>query len=415
MDRRTAIALIGGMLAAACGPRPAPPSPMDELAERYVRVALQVAQHDPRLVDGWLGPDGWRPGPRVPVAGLVSEIEAVGGAVSALEVEGDAARRQRYLRGQLQALHLAGRRLLGDTFPLASEAARVYGWTPPPVDWELVRSAIDALDRRWPGSDPVGTRVQAFRRRLIVAPDRREAVARAALGVCRERTRAAIQLPAGEDVTLAMVSGMPWDGYCRYEGRGRSVIEVNSDGAPTVSRLLWLAAHEGYPGHHVQHVVIDRVLVEGLGWVEYALQPAFGPHLLVAEGAAELGVEIVLPDEHREHVYADVLLPEAGLPAALARDIVDLERLSIDVEPAIPEIVAAYLDGAASAGDSVERLARETLVADPRAFLSFAERQRTRLYAYPMGRWLAEAVVGAPMAPDAWARLFALYERGLVA
>ncbi|MFP5378418.1 MAG: hypothetical protein ACLGHP_01405 [Vicinamibacteria bacterium] len=416
IDRRTALGALATLAAGACAPRtPIPPPSFDTAAERYVRAALQLAQHDPRLVDGWSGPADWRPGPRVPVAGLVAELEALALEVADLRVAGgDDARRGRYLAGQVQALHLAGRRLLGDSAPLADEAQRAYGRTMPAVDAPLVIGALDALNERLPGSGALGPRAQAFRRQMIVPADRVEAVARAAFEACRDRTRAAMTLPEGEAATLAFVQGTTWDAWCRYDGGLRSTIEVNQAGEATVSRLCWLMAHEAYPGHHVQHVVIDHALVQGRGWQELALQPAFGPHLLMAEGAAEWGVERVLPDPEREVLYADVLLPAAGLSPDLALDIVALERLSLDLEMAVVSLAADYLDGKANAETTIDLLTRESVVADPRAFVHFAEQQRTRLYAYPVGRQLVLERLGAPAAPGTWARLQTFYEQGLV-
>ena len=60
-----------------------------------------------------------------------------------------------------------------------------------------------------------------------------------------------------------------------------------------VSRAFRLACHEGYPGHHVQHLLIDRVYDERQ-WPELLLTPGFGPHLFFLEGAAEVGADLAL-------------------------------------------------------------------------------------------------------------------------
>lgn len=410
ISRRAVLGALAGVAFAGCAPRrPADPT-IDEMAERYVRTALQFAQHQPRLVDGWLGPAEWSPGARVPVAGLAAELERL-----LTELEPIAASvpehsaRARYLLNQVRALYLAARRLLGQSMPLALEAQVAFGRTMPPVDVELAVSAREALESRLPGTGPLGARLVAFRRRETVPAARVSTVFARALSICREATRAALPLPDDERAEVVRVEGMPWDGFCRYQGGRRSLLEINQDGVFPVSRLLRLAAHEAYPGHHVQHVITDATLVEGRGWVEFALLPAFGPHLLLAEGAAEVGVDLVAPDQARAHIYTDDLLPAAGLSPELADTMVSVERLSLDIEPVIPEIVGAYLDGHAGGDDTVARLAEETLVADPRAFLSFAERQRSTLYAYPAGRLIVEQAIMLEGPSQAWERLTELY------
>jgi hypothetical protein len=411
MSRRSALGVFAGLVLAACAPRrPLAPS-IDGMAETYVRTALQLAQHQPRLVDGWLGPDHWRPGPRVPVAGLVTTLEALLRGLEPIAAsDPEHSPRARYLLAQTRALFMAGRRLLGDTMSLALEAQVVFGRSMPPADLELVASAREALELRLPGTGPLGARLQAFRRQEIVPQERVDAVFARALAVCRDVTRAAIPLPPDEHVDVVKKPQLAWDGFCRYRGGRQSVIEINRDAGFPVSRLLRLAAHEGYPGHHVQHVLTDTVLVSGRGRMEFALQPAFGPHLLLAEGAAEVGVDLVLPDTHRMRLYEEDLLPAAGLAPGLAETMVAVERLALDIESLIPEIVAAYLDGTASGEATVERLTEETLVADPRAFLPFAERQRTGLYVYPVGRHIVADAIFADGAPGAWGRLRDLYE-----
>lgn len=410
MSRRDALGAIAGMALAGCAVRRPVARSIDEAAERHVRTALQLAQHQPRLVDGWLGPADWRPGPRVPVQGLVTEIEAL-----LIELEPVAAsdplhaHRARYLLNQTRGLYLAGRRLLGHGMDLALEAQVGFGRSMPLADHELAAAAREALEARLPGTGPLGARVRAFRRREVVPPDRVEAVFGRALAACRETTHAALDLPGDERADVVLTPGLAWDGFCRYQGGRRSVIEINRDGALATSRLLRLAAHEGYPGHHVQHVLTDVALVEGRGWLEFALQPAYGPHFLLAEGAAEAGVDLVFPDPERERFYAEDLLPAAGLAPELAETMVAVDRLALDIEPLIPEILAAYLDGDAGAEDTVERLARETLVAEPRAFLPFAERQRAGLFAYPAGRRIVGDALGVSATLDAWSRLDELY------
>lgn len=410
MSRRAAIGAIATLALARCAPAGPADADLDDAAETYVRAALGLAQHQPRLVEGWRGPAAWAPGPRVPVAATVAAIDTLLATLEPLATAADAdASRARYLLAQTRALHLAGRRLLGQTLPVATEAKLAFGRAMPAADERRARSARAALAERLPGRGALGPRLLAYRRQELVPADRVAPVCAAALAICRARTRAAVTLPDGEHAEVRFVDGMTWDGFCRYEGGGRSVIEINGGAALPLSRLLHVIAHEGYPGHHLQHTVTEAALVDGRGRLEFALQPAFGPHLLLAEGAAETGLDLVLPDSERERVYAEDLLPAAGLAPARAENMVAVERLALDLEARIPEIVAEYLDGRATADQTLDRLAEQTLVADPRAFLPFAERQRATLYAYPAGRELVSAAVLNGDPPGSWRALETLY------
>lgn len=376
-------------LLALAGCRTAPPS-LDGIAEGYVRAALQLAQHQPSLVDGFHGPDEWRPGAREPVAGIRARIASLRSQLAAARQGGDDLRAA-YLDGQLGALDLAARRLLGETFPFADEVRLALGvtWTPPAAD-ELA-SHRQALESLLPGAGPLVDRYRAFRREAALPDTAIEQTFADALETCRAVTRAHLALPAGERVTLAWVDQGPWEAYARDAGGLATEIRVARGGAPTAAHVAHVACHEGYPGHHVQHVLIATALVADRGWLEFTLAPAFGPHLLVAEGAAEAGARLALGE------------------AAATDRATAIEAAVAGLDQAIPPIVAAYLDGELGTEAAAARLADEALVPDPEGFLVFAERARARAVAYPIGRRLVAAALERDGPGDQWARLAALF------
>jgi hypothetical protein len=364
------------------------------LAESYVRVALKLAQHDPELVDGWRGAPEWKPGPREPVAPLLAEIESIQRQLGRQPADPVSADRVAYLTAQLSALHLAAARLLGRSSSFDEEARAAFGITRAPIDSGALELTRLALERELPGKGPLIDRYSAYKRRLAIPAGRVEPVMRAALDACRAKTLDHITLPADEAVDLVLVSGSPWDGYARYQGAHRTRIEINQSAVLDISRALRLACHEGYPGHHVQHIWIDDELVGKRHWLELQLTPGFGRHLLIAEGAAEAGVDLLFPDERRASVYRDTLLPAAGLAPSEAARIVRIESLVTVLEPAIADIIAAYLDNSLTQAAAVERLRNEALVLDAEGLLAFAERRRTRVLAYPEGRAMVQRSIG---------------------
>ena len=82
------------------------------------------------------------------------------------------------------------------------------------------------------------------------------------------------QLPAGESFTVEYVTGKSWSGYNWYQGNYRSLIQVNTDLPIYADRAIDLACHEGYPGHHVYNVLLEKNLVRDRGWLEFSGLPA---------------------------------------------------------------------------------------------------------------------------------------------
>jgi hypothetical protein len=373
----TALALTWG-----CA-EPAPS--LDTIAEGYVRVALQLAQHDPGLVEDWRGPDSWRPGPRQPVAPLLKRIQTLQQDLR-LHSDPAPADRRGYLAAQLAALELSARRLLGQSAPFDDEAKQAFGRRPASATATRLAATRAALERELPGPGSLAERYVAFKKRQVVDASKAEPLMRAALAACRAVTSAVLALPDGETIELAFADNSPWDGFAQYLGGHRSRITFNRRAAVDASRVLRLACHEGYPGHHVQFMLIDDELVSRRGWREFELTPAFGRHLLVTEGAAEAGAEMAFPFDSRVALYRDVLLPIAGLPPQDAARIARIEQLVWSLEPAAIDIIRGYLDNTLTQAAAIERLRHEALTLDPEALLAFAERRRTRVLAYPEGR-----------------------------
>lgn len=383
--------LLAVATTAACSTPP--PATLDDLAEQYVRVALQVAQHDPSLVEQWRGAEAWLPGPRQPVAPLLERITALRHTLDRV-AEPAAADRRDYLASQLAALELAARRLLGESGTFAGEAHAGFGLAAEVADEALAAASRDALNAELPGAQPLVERYAAYRTRLRVPAATAEALMQAALEACRTVTREAYGLPADESIELVFADQSPWDGHAQYLGSHRTRITINRSAAMDVSRALRLACHEGYPGHHWQFMAIDDELVQRRGWREFDLAPMFGRHLLVNEGAAEAATDLAFPSAARAALYREVLFPLAGLPLSEVDRLVRVEDLIASLEPTAVGIIGDYLDGRAAHSAAAARLRDEALTLEPDALLAFAERFRTRVLAYSGGRSAVRRSIG---------------------
>ncbi len=65
-----------------------------------------------------------------------------------------------------------------------------------------------------------------------------------------------------------------------------SVIQIATDFPVYIDSPVGLAAHEGYPGHHVYNILLEQNLVKDKGWIEYTVYPLYSPQSLIAEGTA---------------------------------------------------------------------------------------------------------------------------------
>jgi hypothetical protein len=403
---RFALGLCVFVSAASCGPaRP----DLDAIAEGYVRAALKLSQHDPSLVEQWRGPESWTPGPRRPVAEVQHEIEQLQEQIRARASDISSAvehARVRYLSGQIAALGFAAARQLGRAASVDDQAREEFAVAFPALDRSAIARVHGKLERILPGTRPLAERVSALRKATTIPRERRLVVLSKAVEACRAATMKTIDLPRDESIDLVFKGRMSWDALARYEGQHRTRIEINDDSELDVSRALRLACHEGYPGHHVQHLLTDRLVGERDA-AELLLTPGFGPHLLLAEGAAEVASDLALDQSERAALYRASLFPAAQLDPATIDQLVQVEELLIELLPVVTDVARQYLSHAVTEQAAVDRLANEALVANPRGTLSFIEQRRARALVYGEGR----PIVYAAMSSRDLAALFDTFRR----
>jgi hypothetical protein len=234
------------------------------------------------------------------------------------------------------------------------------------------RSVLAELEGRLPGSGRLVERYEAFRAQFVVDKERLAAVFDAAIAGCRERTVRHIALPPEESFTLEYVTDKSWSGYNWYQGGYRSLIQINTDLPIYIDRAIDLACHEGYPGHHVYNVLLEKNLVRDRGWVEYTVYPLFSPQSLIAEGTANYGVDVAFPDDERREFERAVLFPAAGLDASRVAEFYEIAALAKRLSYAGNEGARRYRNGAIDAAAAARWHEEFALSAPERA------RQRVR-------------------------------------
>ncbi len=405
----TAVFAIAVAMASPSPSHPAAegPTPMNRIAESYVKLVLAVGQHDANYVDAFYGPAEWKEAAEAagkrPLPDLLAEARTLLAALSAAGPDaGDSADelprlRRRYLERQLSALaaHVEALGGLHRTFDEESKA--LYDAVAPVYDAAHFQAILDRIERIVPGKGPLAARIEAYRRRFVIPPDRVDGVFAAAIAECRRRTAAHVALPPGESFTVGYVKDKPWSGYNWYQGGFRSLIQVNTDLPIYIDRALDLAGHEGYPGHHVYNALLEQHLVRERGWVELTVYPLFSPQSLIAEGTANFGVEVVFPGPERVIFERQVLYPKAGLDPGGAAQYDRLQELLRELSYAGNEAARGYLDGKLTRDAAQAWLVRYALMSPERAAqrLRFIDAYRSYVINYNYGQDLVRRYIEA--------------------
>jgi hypothetical protein len=282
------------------------------LVDRYLELGLRLGRHVDGLVDAYYGP-----------ADLARRVEAEA-VLPAVALRDDARRlvadldggaepdlagqRRRWLRGQVVGLVTVAAKLAGDDITYSDEVEACYGVRPRWVDEEEIEAAHRRLDESLLGEGPLLDRLVAFRDAHAIPTDRLRAVIDDLAEDFRGRTDELFGLPDGEHVDFELVSDEPWSGFNYYLGALQSRVAINTDLPVLATAIGHLIAHEAYPGHHTEHSRKEAGLVRRAGHLEETIFLVGTPQCLLAEGLADLAIDVLLGDERvrvvGEHLHS---------------------------------------------------------------------------------------------------------------
>ncbi len=393
---------------------------LDQIAADYVKLALRFGNIDGNYVDAYHGPARWREVASAYAATeqaeelfiIGSEIDRLQQAIDDLELtdETEAFRAIQLLK-TLRALAVRFNVVAGKPVSFDTEVAGIYDVTPPVYDLAEYDAVLAEIDALLPGEGTTADRVDTFRNSLAIPEDKLQAVFDRAIAECRARTAVHYDLPEGESFRMEFVNDKPWSGYNYYQGGFESLIQVNTDFPLIIDRAVDLGCHEGYPGHHVWNLFIERELVNNRGWIEYTVQPLFGPLGPIAEGSANYGIDLAFPGDEKIEFEREVLFPMAGLDPAMADKLDRLNALTSKLAHATNEVSRRYLDGELARDEAIEMMQRYYLASAEKSAqrIRFVDTYRAYVINYNIGQDIVRAYVEA--SDDPWAR----FERVLTA
>jgi hypothetical protein len=367
------------------------------IAEGYVKLVLAIGHHDPDYVDAYYGPQEWKKSENKPLGTIgreATQLREQLGKISEPTDELDRLRRS-YLTKQLSALEARVRILNGEHLKFDEESQALYDAVAPTFPEAHFQEILARLEPKLPGEGPLLQRYENWRRAFVIPKDKLDAVFQLAIKACRERTLAHIKLPPDENFSVEYVTNKPWGGYNWYKGNYRSVIQVNTDLPVYIDRAIDLAAHEGYPGHHVYNALLEKNLVRDRGWVEFSVYALFSPQSLIAEGTANFGREVVFTKPERVAFEKEVLWPAAGIDPSRVVEFYEVQDLVKKLGYATNEAARRYLCGDINAAAAAAWLQKYALMDEKRAkqATKFIEKYRSYVINYNLGEDMVRSYI----------------------
>jgi hypothetical protein len=297
----------------------------DAFGRAYLRLTLEIDKHLPGYVDSYIGP-----------AEIKAEVEAAEKKSPAAllddlswlqaRVPAEDANRRTYLQASLRAIDCTLRQLNGEEIGFLDEANRLYDIEPHLIEESRFTAAHQELDTLLPGAGSIADRLEARRKQYEISHEKALALIDLARDETRRRTLTFIELVEGESLEVTLVSNQPWGAYNWYKGNYHSLIEFNTDIPLNALGLLGTFAHEGYPGHHTEQILKDKLLYREKGYDEEAVRLLNSPAAVIAEGIATTALEIIFPNDSDDEWNVEVMLPAAELPAEPVEQIRRIAR-----------------------------------------------------------------------------------------
>ncbi|WNC68374.1 hypothetical protein RI845_17875 [Thalassotalea nanhaiensis] len=380
---------------------------MDQLAERYVKLALHVGKHQNYYIDAYYGPKEWQEeAEKLPLDKLLNfAVQLEDDLNNSNAIAGEQLRKD-MLVVQVRSVKAFIEQLNGKKFSFDQESMALYDAQSPNLTEADFDKALAELDKLLPGEGELNPRLKAFKDQFVIPLDKLGKVFIAAIEESQKRTKANIELPAEESFTIEYVNDKPWSGYNWYKGNSFSLIQVNTDFPIQIDRAIDLASHEGYPGHHVFNSLMEKHLVNGKGWLEYSVYPLYSPLSLLAEGSANYGIEVAYSHSERMAFEKAILFPLAGLDPEKAEAYYQVESILGKLSYAGNVAAKRYLDGQIDKQQAAAFLMKYELSTADKSNqrVGFIERYRAYVINYNLGKDLVKDYVEFRSGDDAQKR-----------
>lgn len=367
---------------------------MDELAIEYVKLALEIGEKDKDFVDAYYGPAEYKPAKsdvdiymKKDYLDKISKLKDKIRETSMLSSDSYTAKRGQWLIEQLIAFERRVRVFSGEIADFDIESKELFGVVAPHYTKEYFETLLNELNSIVPGKGDLNQRIKDVSDKFIIPEDKLDVVFKAAIDEARKRTKKYYNLPNNEVFSLEYVKGTSWSGYNWYKGNYNSLIQINTDLPIYIDRAIDLACHEGYPGHHIYNLLLEKNLYHDQNRIEISMYPLFSPQSLIAEGTANYGIEMAFPGAEKVKFTREVLLPLAGIDTTGIDLYFKINEIKGKLNFARNEVGRGVLNKTMSHDESINWLKTYNLMTDEAAHKSirFINNYRTYIINYNYG------------------------------
>lgn len=371
-------------------------SQFNSVAEHYVKLVLALGKYDADYVDAYFGPEQlkreaekWN----LNINQIKQQTDSLIKVLREINITGlskDEEQRISFLKRMIESVKSRAEILTGKKMSFDEESKALFDVVVDKISDDSKSEILTELNNLLPGKGSLNKRFIDYRKQFIIPQDKIDTVFKKSIEEGKNRTLAYLSFPKNEKFILEYVRNKSWGGYNWFKGTSTSLIQINIDLPVYIDRAVGLACHEGYPGHHVYHSLIEEKFVKLNGWIEFTVYPLFSPLAVLSEGLANYGIEVAFPDNQRIQFEKEVLFPLAGLSTEKADEYYKILELVGKLDYSSINISRDFLDAKINRNEAIERTMKAKLRTKEHAEtnIKFFEQYRSYIVTYYSGEEL---------------------------
>jgi len=274
---------------------------LSKFGDDFLLLALRIGKHIKGYVDFYYGPERLRQIVDCEsLTALNTLLNDSNDLLKQLGSQGFDKERMRYIEKLLIAMKTSIEILKGSTISIKDQILRLYDVSLQPVNESKLDDLKEEFNKAYEGSGSLEQRMKELRIQRKVSKSDLFDLFKKALKIVKNRTNELHTnfLPKNETIIIDLIgkkqeNEVKWSYYNWYLGNYTSRIEVNPSYDIYWSSLLSAAAHEGYPGHHMEFAIKEQYLFHELFQFEHSILLLNSPKIIISEGIANLAINVL--------------------------------------------------------------------------------------------------------------------------
>lgn len=293
---------------------------LSDFGRDFLLLALRIGKHKIGYVDFYIGPKKLRKAvENEEITSPKKLLTCCSTLQEKLLVQGYHKTRERYIEKNLLAMRTSIKILNGIDIPTQDQFLKFYDMPLQPVNEAELDNLKEEYSKAYRGSGSLEQHMNKLRAQRMIPGAKVFKLFKKALKIVDIRTRELFVdlLPRNESVRINLikdnnVDDLKWSYYNWYQGKYRSRIDVNPNYGMYWTIFLPAAAHEGYPGHHTEFSVKEKLLYHGLNQFEHSILLLNSPKLFISECLAEIAPNMLYTYREQAEIGLQNFCPDTS-------------------------------------------------------------------------------------------------------